>query len=376
MGDNQVRRSVKYGLYGAVLAGVTSVATAAFAVTGPESKSIHLVVDGKSQTVSTSASTVSDVISANGMKIDKHDILAPAAGSAVRDGETIVFKRGRLLHLTVDGQKRSVWTTAPTVADALSALGYKWTDFVSVSRAARLPLDPTSLVLRTPKHVMVVHDHTRRHIVTVDATVGQVLSDLKINLGKHDRLSPKLKQPIKNHMKIVVKRVTIKHVVKREAIPYNIVKHTDSSMYRGNTSVARSGAEGVRRLVFTVVYVDGKVASRKQVGSSVLRSPRTEIERVGTKHRPAPRRAPVPASSSGLNWDAVASCESGGDWSIDTGNGFYGGLQFTNSTWLAYGGGAYASQANYASREQQIAVAERVYQSQGSGAWPVCGAYL
>ncbi|HEY2300202.1 MAG TPA: transglycosylase family protein [Jatrophihabitans sp.] len=373
-----MRRSVKYGLYGAVLAGVTSVATAAFAATGPDTKSIHLVVDGKSQTISTTASTVSDVIGTNGMSVDKHDILAPAAGTAVRDGETIVFKRGRLLHLTVDGHKRNVWTTAPNVADALSALGYKWTDFVSVSRAARLPLDPTSLVLRTPKHVTVVHDHTKRHIVTTDATVRQVLSDLKVKLGKHDRLSPKLKEPVENHMKIVVKRVTIKHVVKRQAIPYNVIKRNDSSMYSGNTSVARSGAEGMRRLVFTVVYIDGKVASRKQVSNTVLRHARTEIERVGTKAhpRPKPAPAPVPASSSGLNWDAVASCESGGDWSIDTGNGFYGGLQFTNSTWQAYGGGAYASQANYASREQQIAVAERVYQSQGSGAWPVCGAYL
>ena len=82
------------------------------------------------------------------------------------------------------------------------------------------------------------------------------------------------------------------------------------------------------------------------------------------------------AYADGMNWDAVAQCESGGNWHANTGNGFYGGLQFTNSTWQAYGGGAYASQANYASREQQIAVAERVYQSQGSGAWPVCGAYL
>src|SRR6478609_2272878 len=162
MGDNQVRRSVKYGLYGAVLAGVTSVATAAFAATGPESKSIHLVVDGKAQTISTTASTVNDVLTANGMSVNEHDILAPAADSSLRNGETIVFKRGRLLHLMVDGHKRNVWTTAPTVADALSALGYKWTDFVSVSRSARLPLDPTSLVLRTPKHVTVVHDHTKR----------------------------------------------------------------------------------------------------------------------------------------------------------------------------------------------------------------------
>ncbi|MFG2128526.1 transglycosylase family protein [Streptomyces sp. NPDC048751] len=72
-------------------------------------------------------------------------------------------------------------------------------------------------------------------------------------------------------------------------------------------------------------------------------------------------------------WDAVAQCESGGNWSINTGNGYYGGLQFSASTWAAYGGTQYASQANQASKAQQIAVAEKVLASQGKGAWPVCG---
>ncbi|MBB5892121.1 transglycosylase family protein [Kutzneria kofuensis] len=79
------------------------------------------------------------------------------------------------------------------------------------------------------------------------------------------------------------------------------------------------------------------------------------------------------ANATTVNWDAVAKCESGGNWAINTGNGFYGGLQFTASTWRAYGGTAYASQANLASREAQIAVAERVLAGQGIGAWPVCG---
>ena len=91
----------------------------------------------------------------------------------------------------------------------------------------------------------------------------------------------------------------------------------------------------------------------------------------------APAAAPVstaaPASSGGVNWSAIAACESGGDWSANTGNGFYGGLQFTEQTWLAYGGGQYASSANLATPAEQIAVAERVLAGQGIGAWPVCG---
>ncbi|MDX3073280.1 transglycosylase family protein [Streptomyces sp. MI02-7b] len=71
-------------------------------------------------------------------------------------------------------------------------------------------------------------------------------------------------------------------------------------------------------------------------------------------------------------WDKVAQCESSGDWSINTGNGYYGGLQFTPSTWKAYGGTAFASRADLATKDQQIRVAERVLDGQGPGAWPVC----
>jgi len=88
----------------------------------------------------------------------------------------------------------------------------------------------------------------------------------------------------------------------------------------------------------------------------------------------APVSAAAPASSGGANWSAIAACESGGNWSASTGNGFYGGLQFSEQTWLGYGGGQYASSANQATEAQQIAVAQRVLGGQGIGAWPVCGA--
>jgi hypothetical protein len=74
-------------------------------------------------------------------------------------------------------------------------------------------------------------------------------------------------------------------------------------------------------------------------------------------------------------WDNVARCESGGNWHINTGNGYYGGLQFTQGTWMNYGGSQYASRADLASREAQMAIANKVLASQGWGAWPVCSHY-
>ncbi len=82
--------------------------------------------------------------------------------------------------------------------------------------------------------------------------------------------------------------------------------------------------------------------------------------------------ATPPAAAAGTVWDRVAACESGGNWKINTGNGYYGGLQFSRSTWSGFGGGAYASRANRATKGEQIAVARRVLASQGPRAWPVC----
>ncbi|MGC9439786.1 transglycosylase family protein [Streptomyces sp. WG5] len=82
------------------------------------------------------------------------------------------------------------------------------------------------------------------------------------------------------------------------------------------------------------------------------------------------------SAATASEWDAVAQCESGGNWSINTGNGYYGGLQFSASTWAGYGGTQYAATADQASKAQQIEIAEKVLAGQGKGAWPVCGTGL
>ncbi|KAB1551663.1 DUF3235 domain-containing protein [Corynebacterium sp. zg254] len=86
--------------------------------------------------------------------------------------------------------------------------------------------------------------------------------------------------------------------------------------------------------------------------------------------------APAASAAPDSDWDRLAQCESGGNWAINTGNGYHGGLQFSAQTWNAFGGGEFAPTANQATREQQIVVAERVLAKQGWGAWPACSAKL
>jgi uncharacterized protein YabE (DUF348 family) len=361
-----VRRSVKYGLYGAVLAGVVS-GTAAFA-SAASGTPITLVIDGQTQHFDTSASDVAGALKDAGYTVGQHDIVAPSLTSHISDGTTIVLKQGRLLHLTVDGQPRSVWTTAPTVSDALLALGYPSADFVSVSRSKRLPLSPTSLVLRSPKRIVIKHDGKTSRVMTTASTVGKALRELNVRLGTDDKVRPLQRKPLEAGMKINVLRIRTHMVTTHETVAYPVIKHYDSSMFTDQSRVITSGKPGSALVTYRVVNINGKWDHRTVVTRHVLVDPKAEVERVGTKQRPL--------IDNGLNWDAVAACESGGDWHINTGNGFYGGLQFDYSTWLSNGGGAYAPRADLATREEQIAVATRLYNARGSSPWPVCGANL
>jgi hypothetical protein len=165
------------------------------------------------------------------------------------------------------------------------------------------------------------------------------------------------------------------------------VKKADAGMYRNQTRTGRAGRDGLRKVTYRVTYRNGHPSSRTVASSVVVRKPVTAVVRYGTKQRPAPTPRPASSSSSSGSsspstpsanyaggssvWDAIAACESGGNWATNTGNGYYGGLQFDLSTWHAYGGSGRPDQN---SRAAQIAVAERVAAARGGyGAWPVCG---
>ena len=156
-------------------------------------------------------------------------------------------------------------------------------------------------------------------------------------------------------------------------------------MYQDQSSSVRSGKEGSAAVSYGVVY--HRRQARRQVASGSQGPLRAGREgRQGRHEGPAGgvattvirwwRWAEPAAEHQRAELGRGRSCESGGNWHINTGNGFYGGLQFDSGTWLANGGGAYAPRADLATREQQIAVANRLYAARGSSPWPVCGSNL
>src|SRR5262249_42888244 len=161
-----------------------------------------------------------------------------------------------LLHLMVDGQARDIWVTTPTVADALAQLGYTTADFTSVSRDKRLPLSPTSIEIRSPKQITVIHDHKKQTVTTTDATVGDVLAQLAIKVDRDDRLSLKPTAVLRNGETIVLQRIVRKTVTENQTIGYTTTTQQDSSMYNDESTVVRDGKPGVRALRYSVVFVD------------------------------------------------------------------------------------------------------------------------
>ena len=357
------------GLIAALLLAVAGT-SAAYAVM---SKSVTLNVDGKSTTVRTFGANVGEVLAGEGIKPTSHDVIVPGVDTPVNDGTEVAVRLGRPLELSVDGDERTVWTTATDVSTALSSLGLRFAGAdLSVSRSASIDRSGLALEVVTPKEVTlkVANNKVVKHDVPA-STVGELLTEIKADVDSNDVVKPKRGTELTDGTKVVVTKIGVRTKrVKREALPAPVVKQKDDSMMVGETKTVREGEDGVRDVTYKIHFRNGEVVKRKTVRARVLSSPTSTVVKVGTQTAPAAAPAANYASGSGA-WDRIAQCESGGNWAANTGNGYYGGLQFSLGTWQAYGGSGRPDQN---SREQQIAVAERVRQAEGGyGAWPHCG---
>jgi uncharacterized protein YabE (DUF348 family) len=363
-----VRRSIQLSLFALVLLGLLG-GTLAYALA---QKSVTLTVDGQVRHVGTYAGTVGEVLDEEGLQPAAHDVVLPATQQALADGDAVILNRARPLELTVDGVSREVHVTALSVDEALAQLGYRAEGLVlSASRSERLPLKGMELTITTPKEIVLVSDGQERVVTTTAATAADLLAEQGITLGATDRTSLYPTQGLMHRMRLQVFRVQVSEVTETVALPHERVEVPDPNAFKGEEKVTAPGADGEQATTFRVTVVDGVQTAKESLSTAVTRAPVPATVAVGTKERPV-----APPSTSGLNWDALAKCEAGGNWAINTGNGYYGGLQFDASTWRAYGGGQYAALPNQATREQQIAVGEKAYAANGSSPWPSCGSRL
>ena len=335
------------------------------------SKTVTLSLDGRPQEVTAFGGTVGDVLEAQGVEVTSRDVVAPTLATPVEDGTKIAVRFARPLTLDVDGRSQTYWVTATTVSRALESIGdtYRGAE-LSVSRGGSIDREGMTLKVVTPKTLRVVIAGHKPVTKTVTAlTAEDALRELGVRVDQDDQTKPGRKHVLEDGDRLVFTdvRVVTKRVP-REVVDYATQEQDDDSMTEGETSVVREGRTGLRDVTYRIVYRNGQVSVRKVLHQEVLRAPVSEIVKVGTQ-------APASNFAGGSTvWDALAGCESGGNWATNTGNGYYGGLQFSLGTWQAYGGSGLPSNA---SRETQIAIATKIRNASGGyGAWPACAASL
>jgi uncharacterized protein YabE (DUF348 family) len=330
---------------------------------------VTLSLDGKSQEVSVLGGTVGDVLESEGIEVGERDVVAPGLDSSISDGSAITVKFARPLDVSVDGEESRYWVTATDVTSALSQLGMRFEEAeLSTSRGAFIGRDGLDLDVVTPKNLTVALAGAKPKKKTVTAlTVGQALRELDVKVGKLDQVKPGVGATLEDGDRIVftdIRKATRKVT---ESIAFDTVEREDSDMYEGETETVRAGEAGARKVTYRVTIKNGEVVNRKALQVNVLRDPVNAIQRIGTKEEAAPVAANFAGGST--VWDQLAQCESGGNWAINTGNGYYGGLQFSLSSWRAVGGQGYPHES---SRETQIEMGRRLYAQGGWGHWPGC----
>ncbi|MCW2836297.1 MAG: resuscitation-promoting factor [Marmoricola sp.] len=352
-------KTVLMGLVTAIVLALVGTATAYTTL----SKTVTVSIDGKESQVRTFGANVGEVLASKGITPSTHDSVVPAVDTQVNDGSRIAVRLARPLALSIDGQKKTFWTTATKVSSALDQLGVRFgSAALSVSRSATIDRSGLALDVTTPKKVSlkVANDKVEKHDVPA-STVGELLREVGAGVDSNDVVRPSRSARLTDGTRVVVTKIGVRTTrVPREAIPAPVREQKDSSMMSGETTTVQQGRDGARDVTYRLKFRNGEVVKRTVVRQRLVSQPVPTIVKVGTK-----------TVDTGI-WDRIAACESGGNWAANTGNGYYGGLQFNLGTWAAYGGSGRPDQN---SREQQIAVAERVAAAEGGyGAWPVCGA--
>jgi resuscitation-promoting factor RpfB len=351
-----------------LVAGLLLVLAFAGAYAVADYKTVTLSVDGTAMTVTTMKSRVIDIIGENGFSVSERDDLYPAAGERVPNAANIVLRRSRPLQISLDGQNtKQVWTTASTVDEALAQLSMTDTAPAAASRGSRVPLAGMALPVVSAKTIELDDAGVVRNVHLAAARVGDLLAGIGAPLLQSDVVTPGAAAQVIDGMHVQVIRNRIEKITERVPLIPPKRRIEDPAMNKDREVVEDPGSPGTQDVTFSVSKVNGVETGRLPVASHVIAPAREAVVRIGTKPG-----TDIPEVSNGEIWDAISRCEAGGNWAINTGNGYYGGVQFDQNTWERNGGTRFAPRADMATREEQIAVAEVTRARQGWGAWPVC----
>lgn len=315
----------------------------------------------------------------------------------------VVHYNGKELTIEVDPE--NIEDDIETQLSNLDIEEYEITSEVSEDESV------SDVYVDSAKNITVVINGEEITLKTYNNTVFQLVEELEAEFSIDDNtryvLKSELDTPyLQEGQKIVFDRLTTKTEEKEEYTYLDTVYEDSDTLYEGESAVDTVGVPQIDNVTYEYSYKNDKKVDETVVDTETIQEGVAEVILVGTKEYEVEEEKETEkksssskkkstqddsddedteeestsssSSSSSKNWDAVAACESGGNWSINTGNGYYGGLQFAQGTWdwASSAAGVSASRADLASREEQIAAAEQVYASQGAGAWGGCSGYL
>lgn len=365
------KRAVAGSVAGAVLLGGAGTALAT-------QKQVTVDVNGEETNVRTYAADVAGVLDSAGVEVAPEDLVYPAPGEKLSSGDTVTVRTAKPVAVVIDGVAQQITSTASTVGELIDQAGVAGASAVNVDRDQPVK-DGMNVAVTTPKIVALRDGGKLSYVSAAANTVGDLLAARGVTFDSDDRLNVALTDEVVPGMDIVLDRVSTTDRPETVVVEAPDEYVEDDTLDEGEEKVREQGEQGETKVIHRTVTVNGVVESEGVAEEKEVKKAKPAVIARGTKQAEESESntgAAAPAVANGSVWDSIAQCESGGNWAINTGNGFQGGLQFTPSTWAGYGGTAYAPSAHMATREQQIAVAERVQASQGWGAWPACTASL
>lgn len=357
------------------------VAGTAAAAVGTSYRHVTVEVDGVAHDVSGFFTTAGDALSTAGVSVGAHDLVAPASDQRVASGDTVVVRTATEYDVTVDGNRTTAWSTAPSISGVLAALPASASSMAADRSYTRAEMP----VAETGETIHVIADGTTTDIVASSSEgTTAILEKAGVSAGPIDRVTLENKD---GETTLRVARVVRGTVSTTTEIPYETEEREDAEAEEGTEKTVQEGVAGSEVTEAYQETIDGNVTV-----SAVLSTTRTEpTKRVVSKGTKAKKTedtsassssgaassgssssgssAAAPAAVSGDDaaiWAAIAQCESGGNPSINTGNGYYGMYQFSLPTWRSVGGSGLPSDASV---EEQTMRARMLQQRSGWGQW-------
>ena len=359
--------------------------TAATAI-GTSYRHVTVEVDGVTRDVSGFFTTAGDALHSAGVTVGDHDLVAPASNQTVASGDTVVVRTATEYDVTVDGNQTTAWSTASSISGVLSALPASAASMAADRSYTRAEMP----VAEAGQTVHVVADGTTTDVVvSSDEGTTAILEKASVTAGPIDRVTMEHNG---GEATLRVARVVRGTVSTTTEIPYETEEREDAEAEEGTEKTVQEGAAGSEVTETYQETIDGNVTV-SAVLSTTRTEPTTRIVSKGTKEKKAEEAKTSTDSSSSSSsssagsssssssgsagsaaisgddaaiWAAIAQCESGGNPSINTGNGYYGMYQFSLPTWRSVGGSGLPSDA---SAEEQTMRARMLQQRAGWGQW-------